>query len=36
MEQSIDVQLKVEDMVSMIKGANAVGGIYFFRKFIDD
>ena len=36
MEQSIDVQLKVEDMVSMIKGANAVGDIYFFRKFIDD
>lgn len=36
MEQSIDVQLNVEDMVSMIKGANAVGDIYFFRKFIDD
>ena len=36
MEQSIDVQLKVEDMISMIKGANAVGDIYFFRKFIDD
>ena len=36
MEQSINININIDDMVSLIRGANAVGDIYFFRKFIDD